>query len=111
MARLNYVELPVGEIGPAKKFYENAFGWSLTDFGPTYACTLTGDTDIGLQADAAEATKAPLPVLQVDDVDAALAAVTAAGGNIVRPIFSFPGGRRFQFQDPAGNELAVMQAD
>ena len=57
MARLNYVELPVTEIGPAKAFYEAAFGWSLTDFGPTYAATLTGDTDIGLQADAADATR------------------------------------------------------
>ena len=111
MARLNYVELPVGEIGAVKGFYESVFGWSLTAFGPTYACTLTGDTDLGLQAEAAEATRAPLPVIQVDDIDAALAAVTAAGGTIVRPIFSFPGGRRFQFQDPAGNELAVMQAD
>ena len=111
MARLNYVELPVGEIGAAKSFYESAFGWSLTDFGPTYACTLTGDTDIGLQADAAEATRAPLAVIRVDDLEAVLAAVEAAGGRIVRPIFSFPGGRRFQFTDPAGNELACMQAD
>ena len=111
MARLNYVELPVGEIGTAKAFYESAFGWSLTDFGPTYASTLTGDTDIGLQADATEATKAPLPVIQVDDLEASLATVTGAGGTIVRPIFSFPGGRRFQFLDPGGNELACMQAD
>jgi hypothetical protein len=111
MARLNYVELPVGEIGPAKAFYESAFGWSLTDFGPTYACTLTGDTDIGLQGDASEATRAPLPVILVDDLDATLAAVTGAGATIVRPIFAFPGGRRFQFEDPAGNELACMQAD
>jgi len=111
MARLNYVELPVGEIGPAKTFYESAFGWALTAFGPSYACTLTGDTDIGLQGDAAEATAAPLAVIQVEDLDAALAAVEAAGGTIARPIFSFPGGRRFQFHDPAGNELACMQAD
>jgi predicted enzyme related to lactoylglutathione lyase len=111
MARLNYVELPVGDVGAAKAFYESAFGWALTDFGPTYACTLTGDTDIGLQGDAAEATRAPLPVIHVDDLDAVLTAVTAAGGTIVRPIFSFPGGRRFQFLDPAGNELACMQAE
>ncbi len=111
MARLNYVELPVGDVGAAKAFYEGAFGWSLTDFGPTYACTLTGDTDIGLQGDGAEATKAPLAVIQVDDLEAVLAAVTAAGGTIVRPIFSFPGGRRFQFLDPGGNELACMQAE
>jgi predicted enzyme related to lactoylglutathione lyase len=111
MARLNYVELPVGDVGAAKAFYENAFGWSLTDFGPTYACTLTGDSDIGLQGDVAEATKAPLAVIQVDDLEATLAAVTGAGATIVRPIFSFPGGRRFQFLDPGGNELACMQAD
>ncbi len=111
MARFNYVELPVVEIGPAKAFYEAAFGWSLTDFGPTYASTLTGDTDLGLQGDPAEATKAPLPVIDVPDLEAALEAVTRAGGTIVVPIFSFPGGRRFQFTDPSGNELAVMQAN
>src|SRR5688572_4197248 len=105
MARLNYVELPVGEIGAAKAFYETAFGWSLTEFGPTYAATMSGDTDIGLQADGAEATKAPLPVIDVEDLEAALAAVVMAGGRLTRPIFAFPGGRRFQFLDPAGNEL------
>ncbi len=111
MARLNYVELPVGDIAPAKAFYETAFGWTLTEFGPSYAATLTGDTDVGLQADAEEATRAPLPVIDVDHLEAALAAVTEAGGTIVRPIFAFPGGRRFQFLDPAGNELACVQAD
>jgi predicted enzyme related to lactoylglutathione lyase len=111
MARLNYVELPVRDVAAAKAFYETAFGWSLTEFGPTYASTLTGDTDIGLQGDAAEATAAPLPVIQVEDLEAALAAVTEAGGVVVVPIFSFPGGRRFQFTDPAGTELACMQVD
>jgi predicted enzyme related to lactoylglutathione lyase len=111
MARLSYVELPVADIAAAKAFYEGAFGWALTGFGPTYASTMTGDSDIGLQADAAEATRAPLAVIQVTDLDSALEAVTAAGGTIVRPIFSFPGGRRFQFTDPAGNELACMAVD
>jgi predicted enzyme related to lactoylglutathione lyase len=111
MARLNYVELPVGDVAAAKAFYEKVFGWSLTEFGPTYASTMTGDTDIGLQGDAAEATRAPLAVIAVDDLEAALAAVTSAGGTVVRPIFAFPGGRRFQFTDPGGNELACMQVD
>ena len=111
MARLNYVELPVAAIGPAKHFYEHAFGWTLTEFGPTYAATMTGDTDIGLQADAAEATKAPLPVIDVDDLEATLAAVEQAGGRIVQPIFAFPGGRRFHFLDPSGNELAAVKGD
>jgi len=110
MARLNYVELPVGDVAAARDFYERAFGWSLTAFGPTYAATLTGDTDIGLQGDPAEATKAPLPVIDVPDLEAALAAVEAAGGRVVKPIFAFPGGRRFHFLDPSGNELAAVQA-
>ena len=111
MARLNYVEFPVRDIGAAKAFYEAAFGWSMTAFGPTYAATLTGDTDIGLQGDPAESTKAPLPVIEVDDLEAALEAVKAAGGTIVRPIFAFPGGRRFQFLDPSGNEVAAVKSD
>ena len=111
MARLNYVELPVSDIGAAKSFYEAAFGWTMTAFGPTYAATLTGDTDVGLQADASEATKGPLPVIEVDDLEAALEAVKAAGGTIVRPIFAFPGGRRFQFLDPSGNEVAAVTSD
>ena len=110
MARLNYVELPVRDVAAAKAFYEQAFGWSLTAFGPTYAATLTGDTDIGLQGDVSEATKAPLPVIDVEDLEAALAAVQAAGAEIVRPIFAFPGGRRFHFLDPGGNELACVTA-
>ncbi|HEX9963765.1 MAG TPA: VOC family protein [Allosphingosinicella sp.] len=111
MARLNYVELPVSDTGTAKAFYEAAFGWSLAEFGPTYAATMTGDTDIGLQADPAEASKAPLPVIDVPDLEAALAAVEAAGGRIVRPIFAFPGGRRFHFLDPSGNELAAVKPE
>lgn len=111
MARLNYVELPVRDIGAAKAFYESVFGWSLTDFGPTYASTMTGDTDIGLQADASEATRAPLPVIEVDDLEAAFEAVSRTGAEIVRPIFAFPGGRRFQFLDPGGNEVACLKSD
>jgi len=111
LARLNYVELPVRDIAAARTFYEQIFGWSMTEFAPTYAATLTGDTDIGLQADASEATKAPLPVIDVDDLEAAFAAVQATGAEIVRPIFAFPGGRRFQFLDPSGNEVACVKGD
>ena len=109
MARISFIELPAKQLGPAKAFYASAFGWTLTDFGPTYSCTLTGDVDLGLQGDSGEATKAPLVVIQVDDLEAALASVEKAGGRIVRPIFSFPGGRRFHFADPNGLELAVFQ--
>lgn len=111
MARLNYVELPAPDIAASRRFYENAFGWSMTEFAPTYAATTTGDTDIGLQADLTEASRAPLPVIEVPDLEAALAAVERAGGRIARPIFAFPGGRRFHFLDPSGNEIAAVQAD
>lgn len=111
MARINYVELPAAAIGPATAFYEQAFGWSLTAFGPAYAATTTGDVDLGLQGDIAEVSRAPLPVIAVEGLDAWPDKVTAAGGRIVRPIFAFPGGRRFHFADPSGNELAVVEAD
>jgi predicted enzyme related to lactoylglutathione lyase len=109
MSRISFVELPAADIGAAKAFYAAAFGWALTEFGPDYACTMTGDVDLGLQGDAAEAAAAPLAVIEVEDLEAAERAVRAAGGTVTRPIFGFPGGRRFHFRDPAGNELAAMK--
>jgi predicted enzyme related to lactoylglutathione lyase len=108
MARLNYLELPVGDRARAKAFYADAFGWTLTDYGPDYAATTSGDTDVGLDA-APDRVAAPLPVIEVDDLEAALAAVEAAGGRVTVPIFAFPGGRRFHLADPDGHVLAVMQ--
>ncbi|MEQ1754099.1 MAG: VOC family protein [Micropepsaceae bacterium] len=111
MARINYVELPSGSFAASAKFYTDAFGWTFTPFGPTYAATLTGDVDLGLQGDMPEATKAPLVVIDVDNLEAALASVQKAGASITKPIFAFPGGRRFHFRDPSGNELAVVKGD
>jgi predicted enzyme related to lactoylglutathione lyase len=109
--RICFVELPVGTAGPAKLFYTQVFGFAMTDFGPTYSCTMTGDVDLGLQADAKEASRAPLPVIQVESLEATEALVKRAGGVVTKAAFSFPGGRRFHFRDPAGNELAAMQPD
>lgn len=109
MARLDYVELPGIDAAQSRKFYEQAFGWSMTEFAPTYVATTTGDTDIGIDADPTDRPAAPLPVVQVKDLESALAAVRAAGGVIVKPIYDFPGGRRFHFRDPGGNELAAWQ--
>jgi predicted enzyme related to lactoylglutathione lyase len=107
--RICFVELPASAIAPAKAFYAAVFGFKMTDFGPAYACTMSGDVDLGLQADPQEATRAPLPVIQVESLEAAMDAVLGAGGVVTRATFSFPGGRRFHFRDPAGNELAAMQ--
>ena len=111
MARPNFIELPTRDLAASQHFFDQIFGMKMTAFGPTYACTLTGDVDVGLQADRAEATKAPLPVIEVKDLEATLAAVAAAGASITKSILSFPGGRRFHFLDPSGNELAAMQVD
>jgi predicted enzyme related to lactoylglutathione lyase len=108
-SRICFVELPVGTLGPAKSFYAEVFGLAMTDFGPSYSCTLTGEVDLGLQADVNEVTGAPLPVIQVESLEVTEALVKRAGGIITKPTFSFPGGRRFHFRDPAGNELAAMQ--
>ena len=111
MARIDYVELPSSTAHElTRAFYDRAFGWEFTNFGPDYSATTTSDVDLGLQGDPSDGLSAPLPVIRVDDLEAAFDAVTKAGGIIAKPIFSFPGGRRFHFIDPSGNELAVWQA-
>lgn len=106
--RIDYVELPSATAHElTRAFYGKAFGWKFTDYGPTYSATANGTADLGLQGDPSGALAAPLPVVRVDDLEAAFDAVTKAGGMIARPIFSFPGGRRFHFIDPSGSELAV----
>jgi predicted enzyme related to lactoylglutathione lyase len=111
LPRPDFLELPVADVKAAQAFYGSAFGWQMTGFGPTYACTLTGDVDVGLQADPGERTSAPLIVIQVENLEAAFEAVKAAGGTISKPIFAFPGGRRFHFRDRDGNELAAHKPD
>jgi predicted enzyme related to lactoylglutathione lyase len=106
--KLDYLELPAtgATLDGVKAFYAAAFAWSFTDYGPTYSAFDEG-LEGGFQADAGEAAGRPLPILFSEDLEETLAAVEAAGGKIVKPIFAFPGGRRFHFTDPAGNELAV----
>ena len=103
--KLDYFELPGGDMPTVKAFYGAAFGWKFIDYGPEYAAFDAG-LDGGFDAQS-DAVRTPLPVLFASDLEAMQAKVEAAGGTIVRPIFAFPGGRRFHFRDPAGNELAV----
>jgi hypothetical protein len=105
--KLDYLEMPGGDVPAVKAFYGQAFGWAFTDYGPEYAAFSEG-LDGGFYAAATgSAAPAPLPVLYAKDLEAMLAKAQAAGAAITRPIFAFPGGRRFHFRDPAGNELAV----
>jgi uncharacterized protein len=108
---VNYVEFSVPSIGESKAFYQKAFGWTVKDFGPTYAATVSGDVDVGFQADNPGGAKPPLPVIEVGNLETSLERVLAAGAVLIVPIFSFPGGRRFHVRDPGGNEIAVMQPD
>ena len=103
--KIDYVEQPGGNLPVLKAFYADAFGWSFTDYGPGYAAFNEG-LDGGFDADP-EARKTPMVILYAKDLEAMQAKVRAAGGVITRAIFSFPGGRRFQFRDPSGNELGV----
>lgn len=109
-ARIDYVELPSATAHElTRAFYAKAFGWDFTDYGPDYAATTSGDVDLGLNGQPGEALAAPLPVIQVPDLEAAFDAVMKSGGVIAKPIYSFPGGRRFHFIDPSGSELAAWQ--
>ena len=110
-SRIDYVELPSATAHElTRAFYSKAFGWAFTDFGSDYSAMTTGDVDVGLNGQRNDALSAPLAVIRVDDLEAAFDSVTKAGGVIAKPIFAFPGGRRFHFIDPGGNELAAWQA-
>lgn len=106
---INYVELPVLDMAAAKAFYTEAFGWAYEDYGPTYAAFTNAGIDGGFDGskEKAPSRNGALVVLFEKDLEACQARVETAGGVIVKPIFEFPGGKRFQFTDPCGNELAV----
>ena len=108
--KINYVEFPSKDIQATKDFFNHAFGWSFKDFGPEYSAFSNQGLDGGFyKADLASSTNngAALIVLYSDDLESTQEKVKKANGNIVKPIFPFPGGRRFHFTEPSGNEFAV----
>ncbi|ANM30409.1 glyoxalase [Acidobacteria bacterium Mor1] len=107
---LDYIEFSVTDMAEAQRFYGAAFGWEFTDYGPEYAGIrkLDGDGEVGgFRLVDRVIAGSPLAVLYSEDLEASLRAVLEAGGTIVVEPFDFPGGRRFQFRDPGGNELGV----
>ena len=108
MPRISYVELPAKQVGKVRDFYAQAFGWSFTDFGPDYAAMTGGDVDIGLNGTGEQTVAHPFALVEVEDIEAAEEAVFNAGGTVTVPIYAYPGGRRFHFRDPDGNELGVF---
>jgi uncharacterized protein len=105
-SRMDYIEFPGTDIARTKAFYAQAFGWKFTDFGPDYTSFEDGRMSGGFTKDRPVAQGA-LVVIYASDLIASEAKVKAAGGKIVKAAFDFPGGRRFHFADPSGNELAV----
>jgi predicted enzyme related to lactoylglutathione lyase len=104
---IDYIELHVSAVASTKKFYRDAFGWSFQDYGPDYAAFENANVSGGITNGPVSASGAPLVILYASKLEEAQARVEKSGGKIVKPIFSFPGGRRFHFADPAGNELAI----
>ena len=110
MLKINYLELPAADLDAIEAFYSGTFGWTFTEYGPAYRAFSDGTLDGGffksdLRSVASEG--AALVVLFAEDLESTLQQIQSAGGKICREIFSFPGGRRFHFLDPHGNELAV----
>lgn len=104
---IDYLELAATDLAAAKRFYGQAFGWTFQDWGDDYVAFETGKLSGGFRKADAVTRGGPLPILFSKQLEAVQASVEKAGGTIVVPIFAFPGGRRFHFTDPSGNELAV----
>jgi predicted enzyme related to lactoylglutathione lyase len=105
--RVDYVELPVTDVEAAKAFYSAVFGWKMQDWGADYASFEDGRLTGGFRLEEEVVRGGTLVVIYAVDLEAVEASVRANGGTIAQEIFSFPGGRRFHFIDPSGNELAV----
>ena len=108
--KVDYLELPARDLDAAQAFYEEAFGWSFTDYGPDYRAFSDGKIDGGFYKAKAKSTTesgAALIVIYAADLERTKERVLDSGGSIIKDIFSFPGGRRFHFADPNRNELAV----
>jgi predicted enzyme related to lactoylglutathione lyase len=108
--KVDYIELPARNLDSVQSFYETAFCWSFTDFGPEYKAFTDGKIDGGFYKSEHKSTTekgAVLVVLYARDLEKTKETVISSGGKVVKDIFTFPGGRRFHFTDSNGNELAV----
>jgi len=108
--KINYIEIPSVNIEITKDFFSKVFGWSFVDYGPDY-CSFGNEgidggfhkSDLTVSVDSGS----PLIVLYSEDLETTQLRIEQSGGEIIKPIFSFPGGRRFHFTDPNNNEYAV----
>jgi predicted enzyme related to lactoylglutathione lyase len=105
--RIDYIEMAATNIADTRRFYSDAFGWRFTDYGPDYTSFEDGRLTGGFYKAELARPGTVLVVIFTLDLAGAEERVRAAGGKIVKPVYTFPGGRRFHFADPSGNELAV----
>jgi predicted enzyme related to lactoylglutathione lyase len=109
--KIDYIEFTTSNIQAAKDFYARVFGWTFVDYGPDYTSFSDGKLSGGFSKGELSGPSSPLVVIYVDDLKAAEQRVKDAGGKITKETFSFPGGSRFHFKDPTGNELSVWHND
>ncbi len=108
--KINYIEIPSKNISISKKFFSEVFGWAFVDYGPEYCSFSNEGIDGGFykaELSISMESGSALIVLYSNDLEATLSKIETSGGTIKKPIFPFPGGRRFHFTDPNGNEYAV----
>jgi uncharacterized protein len=105
--RIDYVEFPAVNIAETKRFYSDVFGWEFTDYGPGYTSFSDGRLGGGFTTEAKAVAGGALVVLYARELEVIKDKVAKHGGKITKETFEFPGGRRFHFSDPNGNELAV----
>ena len=108
--KINYVEFPASNIEATKAFFHALFAWQFDDFGPDYTAFSDEGIDGGFYRSDKQARQqdgSALVVFYSQDLEDCLQRVESAGGQVIKPIFSFPGGRRFHFTEPSGNEFAV----
>ena len=108
--KIDYVELPSRDLAATKRFFAQVFGWEFVDYGPGYVAFSGAGLDGGFHASeqvASTDSGSALVVFYSDALEDTLAKVVAAGGEVVKPVFDFPGGRRFHFVEPGGSEFAV----
>jgi predicted enzyme related to lactoylglutathione lyase len=105
--RIEYVEFATTNVSGTKSFYSDVFGWEFTDYGPEYTSFNDGRMAGGFAKATKVAPGGPLVVLYARDLEAIKGSIRKHGGRVTKDTFEFPGGRRFHFSDPEGNELAV----
>jgi predicted enzyme related to lactoylglutathione lyase len=108
--KINYLEFPARDMEKTRSFFSTVFGWTFADYGPDYIAFSNGGIDGGFyrsQLSCSTANGCALVIFYSSNLEQTQSKIEAAGGAIIKPVFAFPGGRRFHFSDPNGNEYAV----